>query len=80
LLSVKRDLKEAFGTVIKALREEEGLSQQELADYSEVDRTYISDLERGLYSPSLNTIYKLAEILKLKPHELIQKVDMLMKV
>lgn len=80
MLSVKRDLKEAFGSVIKTLREEKGLSQQELADYSEVDRTYISDLERGLYYPSLNTIYKLAEILKLKPHELIQKVDTLMKV
>lgn len=77
---MKRDLKEAFGSVIRALREEKGLSQQELADYSEVDRTYISDLERGLYYPSLNTIYKLAEILKLKPHELIQKVDSIMKI
>lgn len=77
---MKRDLKEVFGSVIKTLREERGLSQQELADYSEVDRTYISDLERGLYSPSLKTIYKLAEILKLKPHELIQKVDAIMKM
>lgn len=77
---MKRDLKEAFGSVIKSLREEKGLSQQELADFSEVDRTYISDLERGLYSPTLNTIYKLSEILKLKPHELIEKVDALMKV
>lgn len=80
MLSVKRELKEAFGTVIRTLREERGLSQQELADYSEVDRTYISDLERGLYYPSLNTVYKLAEILKQKPHELIQKVDVLMKI
>lgn len=77
---MKRELKEAFGTVIRTLREERGLSQQELADYSEVDRTYISDLERGLYYPSLNTVYKLAEILKQKPHELIQKVDVLMKI
>ncbi|HEU5292461.1 MAG TPA: helix-turn-helix transcriptional regulator [Cyclobacteriaceae bacterium] len=77
---MKRDLKEVFGSVIRGLREERGLSQQELADFSEVDRTYISDLERGLYSPSLNTIYKLAEVLKLKPHELIEKVDVLMKV
>lgn len=41
---------------------------------------YISDLERGLSYPSLNTIYKLAEILKQKPHELIQRVDVLMKI
>jgi transcriptional regulator with XRE-family HTH domain len=69
------DLKEAFGKVIKKLREQRKLSQQELADYSEVDRTYISDLERGLYYPTLNTIYKLAEVLKIKPHELIHRVD-----
>lgn len=76
---MKQDLKQAFGSVIKSLREERGLSQQELADYSEVDRTYISDLERGLYYPTLNTIYKLAEILKVMPHELIRNVDSLMK-
>jgi transcriptional regulator with XRE-family HTH domain len=75
---VKKDLKEAFGIVIRELREQQDLSQQALADYSEVDRTYISDLERGLYYPTLNTIYKLAEILKIKPHELIQKVDKLL--
>jgi transcriptional regulator with XRE-family HTH domain len=72
---VKGDLKEAFGKVIRELREQRKLSQQELADYSEVDRTYISDLERGLNYPTLNTIYKLAEVLKIKPHDLIHKVD-----
>jgi transcriptional regulator with XRE-family HTH domain len=77
---VKRDLKQAFGSVIRELREEKGLSQQELADYSEVDRTYISDLERGLYSPTLNVIYKLAEVLKIQPHKLLEKVDTLMKI
>ena len=71
----KLELKEAFGKVIRELRDQRGLSQQELADYSEVDRTYLSDLERGLYYPTLNTVYKLADILKIKPHELIQKVD-----
>jgi transcriptional regulator with XRE-family HTH domain len=72
---VKIDLKQAFGKVIRELREENELSQQELADFSEVDRTYISDLERGLNYPSLNTIYKLAEVLKIKPSKLIEKVD-----
>ena len=72
---MKRDLKEAFGTVVKKLREDAALSQQELADYSEIDRTYISDLERGLNFPSLHVVYKLAEVLKIKPHQLIKKVD-----
>ena len=72
---MKRDLKKAFGSVIKELREELGLSQQELADYSEVDRTYISLLERGLNYPSLKVVYKLSEILKTKPNKLIERVD-----
>jgi transcriptional regulator with XRE-family HTH domain len=74
---VKSDLKEAFGSVIRELRESKGMSQQELADYAEMDRTYLSDLERGLNYPSLNTIYKLADVLKIKPHELILRVDKL---
>lgn len=74
---MKMDLKEAFGQVIRELRDQRGLSQQELADYSEVDRTFISGLERGINNPTLNTIYKLAEVLKVKPGELIQKVDKL---
>jgi len=77
---VKEGINETFGKVIKQLREERGLSQQELADYSELDRSYISDMERGRYNPTLNTVYKLAEILKVKPNEILQKVDKLLKL
>jgi transcriptional regulator with XRE-family HTH domain len=72
---VKRDLKKAFGKVIKELREDEGLSQQELADTAGIDRSYLSDLERGLNFPSLNIVYSLAEVFKMKANELVQKVD-----
>lgn len=77
---MKGDLKKTFGKVIRQIRKEHGLSQQALADFSEVDRTYISDLERGLHNPSLNVVYKLAEILKIKPHELVERVDKILKV
>ena len=77
---MKEGINETFGKVIKQLREERGLSQQELADYSELDRSYISDMERGRYNPTLNTVYKLAEILKVKPNEILQKVDKLLKL
>jgi len=75
---VKRDLKRAFGQVIKEQRIARGLSQQELADYSEMDRTYLSDLERGLNYPTLNIVFKLCEILDIKPHLLILKVETLL--
>lgn len=77
---MKRNLKTAFGSVLKELREEQGLSQQELADYAEIDRTYVSELERGKYYPSLNVVYKIAEVLNVKPHDLIEKIDVIMKI
>lgn len=72
---MKSTLNEAFGKAIKHFRSERKLSQQELADYSEVDRSYISDLERGRYNPTLDTIFKLAEIFKIKPSELLARVE-----
>jgi transcriptional regulator with XRE-family HTH domain len=76
---VKGNLNELFGKVIKQLRQERGMSQQELADYAEIDRSYISDMERGRYNPTLLTVYKLADILKVLPHEIIHRIDKLQR-
>ena len=51
------------------------MSQQELADYCELERVYISKLERGVSMPSIDTIFKLSEVLKMKPHELVQQLE-----
>ena len=72
---MKRDLKKSFGTVLKQLREEEGLTQDELAHAADVTRTYISDLERGMYYPTLNVVFKIAEVLKMKASELVERVE-----
>jgi transcriptional regulator with XRE-family HTH domain len=72
---VKTDLRIAFGIVIKQLREKNDLTQQALGDLANVNRAYISDLERGQYHPTLNIVYKLAEVLEIKPSKLIEKVD-----
>jgi len=53
-----------FGNVLKALRTERGLSQEEFAMNVGLHRTYISQLERGLKSPSLRTIKKICDELK----------------
>jgi len=50
-----------FGQVLKALRTEKGLSQEEFALNIDLHRTYISQLERGLKSPSLRTIAKICK-------------------
>lgn len=53
----------AFGTVLRELRRERGLSQEGLGFESGYHRTYISLLERGLKSPSLQTVFDLARSL-----------------
>lgn len=53
-----------FGKHIAALRKSAGISQEELAFRCQLDRTYIGTLERGEKSPTLNTIAKLAQGLR----------------
>jgi transcriptional regulator with XRE-family HTH domain len=72
---VESNLKSAFGKVLLQLRQEKGVSQQELADNCDIERAYISRLERGLYQPSITIVFKIAEYFEIKPSELIDKVD-----
>jgi len=48
---------------LRQLRLERGWSQDVLAEHVGSDRTYISDMERGLRNPSLKTVAKLAHTL-----------------
>jgi len=66
---------EVFGKVLRELREENQLSQEKLAEYCELDRTYISLLERGLRQPTITTIFKLAKALNISPSTLIETVE-----
>jgi transcriptional regulator with XRE-family HTH domain len=72
---VESNLKQAFGRVLKQLRAEKEVSQQELADHCDIERAYISRLERGLFQPSLTVIFKIADYFEIKPSELVDKVD-----
>jgi transcriptional regulator with XRE-family HTH domain len=48
---------------LRQIRLDKHLSQEELSELVGVDRTYISDLERGLRNPSLKTLAKIADAL-----------------
>jgi len=65
----------SFGRVLKELRQNQGLSQEELGFRSGYHRTYISLLERGLKSPSLNTIFQMANTLGISPSDMVSKVE-----
>ena len=64
----------AFGGVLRCLRQDRGLSQEALGFESGYHRTYISLLERGQKSPSLQTIFNLSKALKIAPGDLIKQV------
>ena len=57
------DIKQAVGKRVKELRNKIGISQEELADSAQLDRTYISSVERGKRNISIVNIEKLANAL-----------------
>lgn len=65
------DYRRVLAQNVKAARKELDLSQEALALETEIDRTYISGIERALRNPSLTLIVKLAECLKTTPGELL---------
>ena len=71
----KQTLEAAFGQVLREFRNEAGISQEKLAMECDLDRTYISILERGLRQPSLKTIFVLAKALNVDPSKIIKKVE-----
>lgn len=64
-----------FGKEVARLRKRLGISQEELAFRAEVHRTYVSQLERGQKSPTLNVILKLSRALEASASELVATVE-----
>jgi DNA-binding XRE family transcriptional regulator len=62
-----------LGDNVKALRLAHGLSQEELAFQAELDRTYISQIERGISNPSVLVVLKISIALKTEFAELFIK-------
>lgn len=71
----KQQLQVIFGEVLHTARMEKKLKQAELAEICGMDDTYISDLERGKYMPSLFTVLKLSKGLGLSLSEMSSKID-----
>jgi transcriptional regulator with XRE-family HTH domain len=68
-------IRQIFGANLKNLRRKRGLSQEELAHRAEIDRTYVSALERGVYSVTIDIIERLAKVLKVEAADLLKKAD-----
>jgi transcriptional regulator with XRE-family HTH domain len=66
------DLREIFAANLRRLRHAKGISQEELAYAADINRTYISKLEKGISYPGLEIIGKIAVVLGVEPAALLK--------
>jgi transcriptional regulator with XRE-family HTH domain len=64
----------AFGSVLRSLRIERGLSQEGLGNASGNGRTFVGQLERGERGASLKTLFALSKVLEVDAAEIVRLV------
>ena len=65
----------AFGLVLREIRKEQGISQEALALEADLQRNYISLIERGINQPTITTIFKLAAAIGVKPSAIVVRTE-----
>lgn len=71
----RRKILLALGKLVKNRRTELGISQEELGFRANLDRTYISGIERGVRNPSLTALVSLASGLGLTVSILLDRLE-----
>ena len=66
------DLRDVFATNLRRLRHAKGLSQDDLAYEAKVSRSYLSQIEKGVFFASLKIVGRLAAALDVEPAELLK--------
>ena len=61
------------GAQLRRLRQAKGLSQEELAHQAEIDRTYVSALERSVYAAGIDVVDRLARVLGVEAADLLKR-------
>jgi transcriptional regulator with XRE-family HTH domain len=65
----------AFGRNIARIRNERGCSQDTLAEKADLDRTYVSGIERGVRNPGIKTVLRIARALNVSVADLCEGVE-----
>ncbi len=63
------------GRVIQNYREQCQLSQEVVSGLADIGRTHLSAIERGVRKPTLDTFFKIAAAMDIKPSELMMLVE-----
>jgi transcriptional regulator with XRE-family HTH domain len=69
-----------FGKTVRSLRLKAGLAQERLALESQINRGYLGGLERGLHTPTLDTIYRLLGPLGVTLTEFSQEFERILRL
>ncbi|WP_144939500.1 helix-turn-helix domain-containing protein [Pseudomonas alabamensis] len=69
----------AFSKILRERRKQAGLTQEKLALEADVQRNYVSLIERGVHQPTINIIFKLAAALGCKASDLLADVEALIR-
>jgi ribosome-binding protein aMBF1 (putative translation factor) len=72
----RMEIREVLALNLRKHRRLLGLSQEELAHRAEIDRTYISSLERCVYAAGIDVVDRLARVLGMEAVDLLRKPDM----
>lgn len=67
----RQEVARAFGLALRAARIAQGMSQDQLSETCDMDRTYPSLLERGLRGPTVTMLLRLAYALGIEPSRLV---------
>jgi len=65
-------VEKAFGQAMRKARNRLSISQMGLEKATGLDRTFISDLERGIQGPSLRTVFRVAKGLNMNASDLVE--------
>ena len=65
----------SFGRNVARLRGERGFSQDKLAEKADLDRTYVSGIERGVRNPGIKTVIRIAKALNSSIGDLCKGVE-----
>ena len=69
------DMRKLVGRNVKRIRQEKGLTQEQLADLSGFSQQYISGLEQGRRNPTIVSIYELASALGVSHMDLVRSIN-----
>ena len=72
---MSKNRSDSFGPVLRQLRREKGLTQDQLSETVGVASPFISMLESGHKYPNLEMIFKLAEALGVRPGSMLDAMD-----